>query len=95
MARISVYLANKKLNKKIKMIHQVHGYHFTTYKGIKRQIFLSIEKLLSNLTDVLLFQNKFEYELSKDNKMDSKSELVYMGNGINIEEFSNIHVKEI
>lgn len=95
LARISVYLANRKLDKKIKMIHQVHGYHFTTYTGIKKQIFLNIEKFLSNITDVLLFQNKFEYELSKDNKMNKKSELVYIGNGINIEEFTNIPIKEI
>lgn len=95
LARISVYLANRKLDKKIKMIHQVHGYHFTTYTGVKKQIFLSIEKFLSNITDVLLFQNKFEYDLSKDEKMNKKSELVYIGNGINIEEFNNIPIKEI
>ncbi|MBP3917182.1 glycosyltransferase [Clostridium sp.] len=94
LARIAVYSANKKLDKKIKMIHQVHGYHFTTYTGIKKEIFLLIEKLLSNITDVLLFQNKYEFELSKDNKMDKKSELVYIGNGINVEEFQDIEVKK-
>lgn len=96
LARLAVRNVNKTSNKKIKMVHQVHGYHFTTYSGFKRKIFLGIEKYLAKSTDILLFQNKYEMNLSKQEKMDEKAKLVYIGNGINIEEFEElIQNKEI
>ena len=95
LARIAVKKVNKKYNKNIKMIHQVHGYHFTTYKGLKKQVFLHIENILAGFTDVLLFQNQYELEISKKIKMNKKCELVYIGNGINFEEFKDISLDEI
>ena len=87
VARLAVNNINKKCNKKIKMVHQVHGYHFTKYKGVKRTIFLNIEKYLAEKTDALLFQNNYELELSKAIGMKDKCTLKYIGNGINLEEF--------
>lgn len=88
IARLAVDNVNKKLNKKIKMIHQVHGYHFTKYNGFKRSVFLNIEKYLAKKTDVLLFQNNYELNLSKEIGMEKSCVLKYIGNGINLEELN-------
>lgn len=95
LARIAVRNVNKKNKKNIKMIHQVHGYHFTTYRGFKKYIFLQIENILAKFTDILLFQNKYELEISKQIKMNKKSQLIYIGNGINFEEFNDISLCKI
>lgn len=91
IARIAVKNVNKNKKLNIKMIHQVHGYHFTSLKGIKKNIYLLIEIFLSHFTDVLLFQNKYELSLSKKHNMDKKCDLVYIGNGINLEEFNQFY----
>ncbi len=87
IARLAVKNINKKYYKNIKMIHQVHGYHFTKYKGVKKTLFLKIEKYLAKNTHVLLFQNNYELELSKAIGIEKECVLKYIGNGINFEEF--------
>lgn len=47
IARIAVDNINRKYDKSIRMVHQVHGYHFTKYKGMKRKVFLDIERYLA------------------------------------------------
>lgn len=89
LARLAVEKANKLGNLNIKMIHQVHGYHFTNLKGIRKQVFKKIEVLLSKKTDIILFQNKYELNISEKLKMNKHCKLYYIGNGVNIEEFKD------
>ena len=87
ISRFVVPFYNLFNKKKISVIHQVHGYHFTKHNGIKKWIFYNIEKILARCSDYLLFQNKYEYELSlKFNA--KKTGLEVIGNGINFEEMS-------
>lgn len=90
LARIAVKRINRKHGKKIVMIHQVHGYHFTGLKGIKRYLFFLIERILGRMTDILLFQNQYELLLSKKYAMDKNSDLIYIGNGINPKELEEV-----
>lgn len=87
-ARIAVSHINKKHKKSIKIVHQVHGYYFTVCKGIKKNLFLCIENYLAKKTDVLLFQNKYELNLSFTQGMNKYCDLEYIGNGVNLEEFN-------
>jgi len=88
LARIAVNHINKKYKKTIKIVHQVHGYYFTACKGIKKKIFFHIENYLAKKTDVLLFQNKYELNLSIKHGMNKYCDLEYIGNGVNFEEFN-------
>jgi glycosyltransferase involved in cell wall biosynthesis len=90
LSRVAAYICRKAYKKKTLVIHQVHGYYFSGEKGIKNYIFKKIEVVLSRITDVLLFQNKEELELSKKLKMDRRARLEYIGNGISFEEFDKI-----
>jgi len=68
------------------IIHQVHGFYFKRFSGIKRNLFQYVEKFLSKYCDLLLFQNKDDLLLAKkmgipDNK------ITYIGNGINFDDF--------
>ncbi len=65
-------------------------FFFTGLKGIKRYIFFLIEKILGKMTDILLFQNKYELNLSKKYGMGKKNELIYIGNGVNLKELEEI-----
>ena len=75
------------------VIHQVHGFHFTQLSGIKRKIYAYAEKWLAKYADVLLFQNMNEFELAKSMHFDKRTKLLYVGNGIPMEEFKNTEVK--
>ncbi|NUU99635.1 hypothetical protein XO12_05820 [Marinitoga sp. 1154] len=86
LARLAVSRLDNELRSKMKVIHQVHGYHFTKYNGIKKFIFENIEKYLMRYTDYLLFQNKYEYEITNCWKKDKKVKLELIGNGIEINE---------
>ncbi|MGL4337064.1 MAG: glycosyltransferase, partial [Turicibacter sp.] len=90
IARLSVWLVNRKYHLQIKMIHQVHGYHFTSFKGFKKLLYLLIEIVLAMMSDSLLFQNKYELALSEKYKMDKFTDLVYIGNGVDLDEFEKI-----
>ncbi|MCL2705815.1 MAG: glycosyltransferase, partial [Spirochaetaceae bacterium] len=89
LGRIVCWYINLFKKKKIYIIHQVHGYYFTKLKGFKQKIFYWIEKILASMTDALLFQNKYEYELSQKFK-SKKTKLHFIKNGINFDDFSGI-----
>ncbi len=99
LGRIVCFLLNFTKKKKIKIIHQVHGFHFTRYNGVKKRFFFIIEKILAKITDVLLFQNKAEYEIAQKKFQSKKTKLALIGNGINFDELSqkrqNVEVKDI
>jgi glycosyltransferase involved in cell wall biosynthesis len=76
------------------IIHQVHGFHFTRYIGVKRWIFEVIEKFLAKYSKIMLFQNKDEYNYCLKNNYNKKTNLKYIGNGIPFEEFQEYIGKE-
>lgn len=76
------------------VIHQVHGFHFTQLNGVKKKIYAYAEKWLSKYADILLFQNMNEFELSKDMGFEKRTKLLYIGNGISMEEFEDAKVKD-
>ena len=90
LGRIVCWYVNLFKKKKIYVIHQMHGYYFTKLKGFKRKVFCWIEKVLALISDALLFQNKYEYELSKKFK-PKKTKLCLIGNGINFDNFNGIY----
>lgn len=76
------------------VIHQVHGFHFTRYTGVKRWVFETIEKFLAKYSKIMLFQNKDEYNYCLKNNYNKKTNLRYIGNGIPFEEFQEYVEKE-
>lgn len=76
------------------VVHQVHGFHFTQLEGLKKKIYMYAEKYLSKYAKVLLFQNMNEFELAEKMGFERYANLLYVGNGIPIEEFEDAEVKE-
>lgn len=72
-----------------KIIHQVHGFNFTKKKGIRRKVFEKIERYLSSITDLLIFQNWSDYTISNSIGFDSLTHLLYIGNGIDFSELES------
>jgi glycosyltransferase involved in cell wall biosynthesis len=70
------------------IVHQVHGFHFTKQQGIKKKIFEIIEKRLSKITDLILFQNWTDYRAAEVADMNKNAKLLYLGNGISFNEIS-------
>ncbi|WP_036226252.1 glycosyltransferase family 4 protein [Mesoaciditoga lauensis] len=75
------------------VIHQVHGFHFTQLNGIKKKIYEHAEKYLSKYAEVILFQNMNEFKLAQNMGFGSRTKLLYVGNGIPMEEFEGAQVK--
>lgn len=91
IGRITAFLVNLFSKEKIIVIHQVHGYYFNALRGYKKIIFIIIEYMLALISDVLLFQNGFEYNQSRRLCMHWVTKLVSIGNGIDFDEFLPIH----
>ena len=70
------------------VIHQVHGFHFSSSKGVKKFFYRWVEKKGSKYADYLFFQNREEYDFARTAGWDAWTHLVYIGNGISFEEFS-------
>lgn len=89
VASACVRLACKK-NKNIKVMYTAHGFHF--YKGAPLQnwlIYYSIEKWLSNYTDVLITINQEDFQRTK--KSFKARSIEYMpGVGLDIDKFNNV-----
>jgi glycosyltransferase involved in cell wall biosynthesis len=75
--------------KKIYVAHQVHSFYFNSLGGLKKLFFIQLEKILSRLTDSLLFQNNHELEQGITYRMDKRAILINIGNGINLQEFEH------
>ena len=75
------------------VIHQVHGFHFTQLNGIKKKIYEHAEKYLSKYAEVILFQNMNEFKLAQSMGFGSRTKLLYVGNGIPMEEFEGAQIK--
>jgi glycosyltransferase involved in cell wall biosynthesis len=87
IGRITAFFINLVQKEKIIVIHQVHGYYFNVLKGIKKIIFILIEYALAFISDILLFQNRYEYKQSRRLGMHRFTRLLYLGNGIDFTEF--------
>ncbi len=72
-----------------KIIHQVHGFNFTKKTGIRRKVFEKIERYLSKISDLLIFQNWTDYTISHSIGFDSLTDLLYIGNGIDFSELEH------
>ncbi len=77
----------KRNHKNLIVIHQVHGYHFTRFTGFKKRVYEFLEKVLSRITNYLLFQNEYELNLTKKMGCERWTRLKYIGNGIDFDEF--------
>lgn len=87
VSRLAAFIYNKrKSNLKITVIHQVHGFVFSRFSGLKRFFYVQMEKILSRITDYLLFQNSNDLEFSIENKFGNNAELIKIGNGISFSE---------
>lgn len=83
-------LAAKVTNTKV--IYTAHGFHF--YKGAPKlnwMIYYPIEKVLSNITDVLITINNEDYELAKT-KMKAKRVEYVPGIGIDTKKYKQLEV---
>lgn len=90
VSRLAAFLYNKKYrDKRIIVIHQVHGFVFSKYSGLKRVFFIIMEKLLSRITDYILFQNSDDLGFAQKNNFGNKAELIKIGNGISFSELNN------
>jgi len=90
VSRLAAYVYNKKnKNSKIIVIHQVHGFVFSRYSGLKRNIFIILERLFSRMTDYLLFQNNYDMDFANNSNFGEKAQLVKIGNGISFSELIN------
>lgn len=94
IGRMVAYRLNKKDKYQMKIIHQVHGFHFTQFNGLKNIFYKYIEFFMAKKTDLLLFQNFDEFNLAKEIGMDKHCKLMYIGNGIPFEEFDSYIKKE-
>lgn len=87
VARLACALCNAGRRKKIVSVYQVHSFYFNAFSGAKRRFFLILERGLSLLTDVMLFQNESELEQARESGMGSRARLVNIGNGVDLVEF--------
>lgn len=86
--------AIKSRNKGTTVIYTAHGFHFFKGSSLKNWVlYYPVEKLLSNLTDILITINKEDYQLAKENfKAD---EIKYIdGIGLDTEYFKNTKVNK-
>jgi len=70
------------------VIHQVHGFHH--HDGMKapaRWIFVWAERLMSALTEKLLFQNEADVQECLRRRIAPQGKLVLVGNGIEMDRF--------
>lgn len=75
------------------VIHQVHGFFFRRHTGVKRKIFASIEKYLSNKCDIMLFQNREDLKEARNLNFDRKARLIFINNGIDFSDFDRLERK--
>ncbi|MDL2228769.1 glycosyltransferase [Treponema sp. OttesenSCG-928-L16] len=87
VSRIGCALFNFGRRKKVYVCYQVHSFYFNSLSGLKRSLFLFLERFLAGLSDALLFQNDHELEQAKQYDMGRKALLINIGNGIKLNEF--------
>jgi glycosyltransferase involved in cell wall biosynthesis len=87
VARLACAIRNVGRRHKTVVVYQVHSFYFNAFRGARRTAYLAIELLLSLMTDVILFQNRFELKEARRAGMGLRAELVELGNGVDFAEF--------
>jgi len=73
---------------KIHVIHTVHGFHFHDHMNkLKYNFFLKVEKILMQMSDMVLSQNLEDFKLLQT--FNSSKPLKHIGNGIKINALDN------
>ncbi|MBU0654463.1 MAG: glycosyltransferase family 4 protein [Gammaproteobacteria bacterium] len=76
-------------DRKTVWIYQSHGYSIAENTGtLARKAFILIEKLLKNTARYSLFQLRGDMELAREYKLLDEEQMVFLGNGINLERFT-------
>jgi glycosyltransferase involved in cell wall biosynthesis len=71
------------------VIHTTHGFHFHEHmNAVARWPYVAIERAMARLCDVLLFQNREEFEQLRPLGLRPRLGGYFVGNGINLEQFS-------
>lgn len=75
-------------DKKTVWIYQSHGYSIAENTGVlARKAFILIEKLLKNTVRYSLFQLRGDMELARKHHLLAEEQMVFLGNGIDLERF--------
>ncbi len=76
-------------DKKTVWIYQSHGYSIAENTGpLARKAFILIEKLLKHTVRYSLFQLRRDMELAREYQLLDEEQMVFLGNGINLERFA-------
>ncbi|HRJ52561.1 MAG TPA: glycosyltransferase family 4 protein [Candidatus Thiothrix moscowensis] len=69
-------------------VYQSHGYSIAENTGtLARRAFILIEKLLKHTVRYSLFQLRSDMELAREYKLLNETQMVYLGNGIDLDRF--------
>ncbi|CCU83473.1 hypothetical protein PHOSAC3_120087 [Mesotoga infera] len=69
------------------VVHQVHGFYYKRFAGLKRSIYDYFERFLAGYCDLILLQNQEDLKSCIERGMNKKTMLLHIGNGINLSEF--------
>lgn len=69
------------------VVHQVHGFYYKRFPGLKRTIYDYYERFLASYCDLILLQNQEDLQSCIKRGMNKKARLLYIGNGIDLSEF--------
>lgn len=70
------------------VVHTTHGFHFHEHMGVLRRMpYVTAERWLARLCDLLLFQNREELEDLRRLDLRPRHGGYFVGNGINLEQF--------
>jgi glycosyltransferase involved in cell wall biosynthesis len=95
IARLGCALYRVFGKRRVYLCYQVHSFYFNALTGFRRSVFLGLERALSRISDVLLFQNALELEQARAYGMDRRALLINIGNGIDLAEFSGRRVRTL
>lgn len=91
IARVALMLAGK--NNTL-LFHTVHGYLIQNNSSLKAKMYLFIEKILADKTDLLITMNKADYQIASRYKLCKRIEFVH-GCGIVRTKFPIMNAEEI
>ncbi len=70
------------------VVHQVHGFHHHPHmRPLARGVFIWVERLLSVVTDRVLFQNQTDLDECRARRIAPERKLVLIGNGVQLDQF--------
>lgn len=85
----TLFLKNKPI-----VVHTFHGLHYLNLNFLKRISFLTIDRLLSRITDMNIYVCKSDLEKGIKHKLSNDKNSIIINNGIDIEEFAELDERE-